>query len=217
MLVKIVGTLAAASLILLSPVQVKAQERGLIWAPTKNSDRSYSARLGARLPTETPLRAGLEMGMSASEGGAVVDTPVKFWGDMTLMSTNLPGVRIARDIGVLMNALTGSSAVTVTMTQKRVATADFDVESNRNVTVRYDGPSQQWNGLDVSQSLRLTRSATGTAFVLTGASRHTFQEFSSSLALEQKLSDNLTVTGSFDRGFEDRFRPAVHANYKIRW
>ena len=217
MLVKILGTLAAGSLILLSPVEVKAQERGLIWAPAKNSDRSYSARLGAKLPTETPLRAGLEMGMSASEGGAVVDTPVKFWGDMTLMSTNLPGVKIARDVGILMNALTGSAAVTMTMTQKRVATADFDVESNRNVTLRYDGHSQQWSGLDVSQSLRLTRSATGTAFVLTGASRETFDEFSSSVALEQKLSDNLTVTGSFDRGFEDRFRPAVHANYKIRW
>ena len=36
MLVKILGTLAAASLILLSPVEVKAQERGLIWAPAKN-------------------------------------------------------------------------------------------------------------------------------------------------------------------------------------
>lgn len=217
MFVKILGTLAAASLVLLSPVQVKAQERGLIWAPAKNSDRSYSARLGARLPTETPLRAGLEMGMSASEGGAVVDTPVKFWGDVTLMSTNLPGVKIARDIGVLMNALTGSSALTMTMTQKRVATADFDVESNRNVTLRYDGPSQQWNGLDVSQSLRLTRSATGTAFILTGASRESFQEFSSSVSLEQRLGDHFTVTGSFDRQYEDRFRPAVRANYKVRW
>lgn len=217
MFVKILGTLAAASLVLLAPVQVKAQERGLIWAPAKNSDRSYSARLGARLPTETPLRAGLEMGMSASEGGAVVDTPVKFWGDVTLMSTNLPGVKIARDIGVLMNALTGSSALTMTMTQKRVATADLDVESNRNVTLRYDGPSQQWNGLDVSQSLRLTRSATGTAFILTGASRESFQEFSSSVSLEQRLSDHFTVTGSFDRQYEDRFRPAVRANYKVRW
>lgn len=217
MLMRTLGALAAAILILFSPVQVKAQERGLIWAPAKNSDRSYSARIGAKLPTETPLRAGLEMGMNASEGGALVDTPVKLWGNMTLLSTNLPGVRIAGDIGVLMNAITGSSAWTMTTSQKRIATPDFDVEANRNMTLRYDGTAQQWSGLDVSQSLRLTRSATGTAFVLTGASRDTFDEFSSSVALEQRLGENLTVTGSFNQGYEDRFRPSVNARYNIRW
>ena len=217
MLIRTFGAFAAAVLILFSPVQVKAQERALIWAPAKNSDRSYSARIGAKLPTETPLRAGLEMGMNASEGGALVDTPVKLWGNMTLLSTNLPGVKIAGDIGVLMNAITGSSAWTMTTSQKRIATPDFDLEANRNMTLRYDGTAQQWSGLDVSQSLRLTRSATGTAFVLTGASRDTFDDFSSSVALEQKLGENLTVTGSFNQGYEDRFRPTVNARYNIRW
>ncbi|QCI97964.1 hypothetical protein [Agrobacterium larrymoorei] len=217
MLIRTLGALVAAVLILFLPVQVKAQERGLIWAPAKNSDRSYSARIGAKLPIETPLRAGLEMGMNASEGGALVDTPVKLWGNMTLLSTNLPGVKIAGDIGVLMNAITGSSAWTMTTSQKRIATPDFDIEANRNMTLRYDGTAQQWSGLDVSQSLRLTRSATSTAFILTGASRDTFDEFSSSVALEQKLGENLTVTGSFNQGYEDRFRPSVNARYNIRW
>ncbi len=155
--------------------------------------------------------------MNASEGGALVDTPVKLWGNMTLLSTNLPGVKIAGDIGVLMNAITGSSAWTMTTSQKRIATPDFDIEANRNMTLRYDGTAQQWSGLDVSQSLRLTRSATSTAFILTGASRDTFDEFSSSVALEQKLGENLTVTGSFNQGYEDRFRPSVNAKYNIRW
>lgn len=217
MLIRTLGALAAAVLFLFLPIEVKAQERGLIWAPAKNSDRSYSARIGAKLPIETPLRAGLEMGMNASEGGALVDTPVKLWGNMTLLSTNLPGVKIAGDIGVLMNAITGSSAWTMTTSQKRIATPDFDIEANRNMTLRYDGTAQQWSGLDVSQSLRLTRSATSTAFILTGASRDTFDEFSSSVALEQKLGENLTVTGSFNQGYEDRFRPSVNARYNIRW
>lgn len=217
MLIRTLGALAAAILILFLPIEVKAQERGLIWAPAKNSDRSYSARIGAKLPIETPLRAGLEMEMNASEGGALVDTPVKLWGNMTLLSTNLPGVKIAGDIGVLMNAITGSSAWTMTTSQKRIATPDFDIEANRNMTLRYDGTAQQWSGLDVSQSLRLTRSATSTAFILTGASRDTFDEFSSSVALEQKLGENLTVTGSFNQGYEDRFRPSVNAKYNIRW
>ncbi|WP_421361429.1 hypothetical protein [Agrobacterium rosae] len=211
------GTLIAAVAICLSSGLANAQEKGLIWAPAKNSDQYYSARIGAKLPTDTPIRAGLEMGMNASEGGALVDTPVKFWGNVTLLSSNLPGAKVAGDIAVLMNALTGSSAWTMTTSQKRIATSEFDLESNRNMTVRYDGTAQQWSGLDVSQSLRLTRSATGTAFVLTGASRDTFDDFTSNVGLEQKLGENLTVSGNLDQGYQDRFRPSVSARYNIRW
>ncbi|GAK70846.1 hypothetical protein RRU01S_14_00670 [Agrobacterium rubi TR3 = NBRC 13261] len=212
------GVLIAAVTVGLSSGLALAQERGLIWAPAKNSDTSYSARIGAKLPTETPIRGGLEMGMNASDGGALVDTPVKFWGTVTLLSSTLPGAKVAGDIGVLMNALTGSSALTMTTSQKRIATADLDVESNRNMTVRYDGTAQQWSGLDVSQSLRLTRSETGTAFVLTGASRDSFNDFTSSVGLEQKLGENLTVSGHLDQGYqEDRFRPSINARYNIRW
>ncbi|MET0171568.1 hypothetical protein [Agrobacterium vaccinii] len=211
------GLVIAALAVILSAGTVHAQERGLIWSPAKNSDQSYSARVGAKLPIQTPVRAGLEMGMNASEGGALVDTPVKFWGNVTLLSSNVPGAKVAGDIAVLMNALTGSSAWTMTTTQKRIATPELDVEANRNMTVRYDGTAQQWSGLDVSQSLRLTRSETGTAFVLTGASRETFDEFTSSVALEQKFGENLTVTGKLNQGYEDRFRPSVNARYQIRW
>lgn len=211
------GLVIAALAVIFSAGTVRAQERGLIWSPAKNSDQSYSARVGAKLPIQTPVRAGLEMGMNASEGGALVDTPVKFWGNVTLLSSNVPGAKVAGDIAVLMNALTGSSAWTMTTTQKRIATPELDVEANRNMTVRYDGTAQQWSGLDVSQSIRLTRSETGTAFVLTGASRETFDEFTSSVALEQKFGENLTVTGKLNQGYEDRFRPSVNARYQIRW
>ncbi len=214
---KLSGIVIAALAIGFSTSTVHAQERGLIWSPAKNSDTSYSARIGAKLPTQTPIRAGLEMGMNASDGGALVDTPVKFWGTVTLLSSNLPGAKVAGDIGVLMNALTGSSAWTMTTSQKRIATPELDFESNRNVTVRYDGTAQQWSGLDVSQSLRLTRSATGTAFVLTGASRDTFDDFTSTVGLEQKLGENLTLSGNLDQGYQDRFRPSVSARYNIHW
>ncbi|MFK0382546.1 hypothetical protein [Agrobacterium sp. NPDC090273] len=196
---------------------VYADDAGLIWKPVKNSSRSYSARLGAKLPTDTPIRAGLEMGMNASRKGQVTDTPVRFWGNMSIASTNLPGVSLARDVAVMFNALTGSSALTMTSSQKRIVTPELDIEANRNFTVRYDGSAQQWSGLDVSQSLRLTRSQTGTAFVLTGASRNSFDEFSTGVAVEQKLGDHLTVSGTLNQGFEDSFRPGVNARYSIKW
>lgn len=210
-------SLTAALLVLGQSGLAHAQERGLIWAPAKNSDTSYSARVGAKLPTQTPIRGGLEMGINGSDGGALLDTPVKLWGTITILSSNVPGARVAGDIGVLVNALTGSSAWSVTTSQKRIATPDLDFESNRNVTVRYDGTAQQWSGLDVSQSLRLTRSATGTAFVLTGASRDTFDDFTSNVGLEQKLGKNLTLSGNLAQGQQEGLRPSVSARYHIRW
>lgn len=194
-----------------------AEEGGLIWKPVKNSDLSYTARIGARLPVDTPIRAGLEMGMSASRGGQLVDTPVRLWGNVTLLAEQLPGVSLARDVGVIFNALTGSSSISVTSQRKRIVTPELDIEANRNVTMRYDGTVQQWNGLDVSQSLRLSRAETGTAFVLTGASRNSFNEFSSGVAVEQKLGDHLTLRGTLDQGYADHFRPGVSARYSIRW
>jgi hypothetical protein len=207
----------AIVVLVLSPSLSLADERGLIWNPVKNSDRSYTTRIGARLPTDTPIRGGLEMGVNASKGGAIVDSPVRLWGNLTLLSENLPGVSMARDIGVLMNALTGSGSVTMTSSQKRIVTPELDVETNRNFTVRYDGSARQWGGVNVSQSLRLTRSETGTSFVLTGNSKDTFSEFSSDVALEQRLGDNITVTGTLRQGYEDHFRPAISARYKISW
>lgn len=201
----------------LSPATSFADEKGLIWSPVKNSDLSYTARIGAKLPIDTPIRGGLEMGMNASKGGVIVDSPVRFWGNLTLLSEKLPGVSMARDIGVLMNALTGSSTLSMTSTQKRIVTPEFDIETNRNFTLRYDGTAQQWGGMNVSQSLRLTRSETGTSFILTGNSRDTFSEFSSGVALEQRLGDNITVKGTLNQGYEDHFRPGFSARYSIRW
>lgn len=209
-------SVAIVALVVL-PATTFADEKGLIWNPVKNSDRSYTARIGAKLPTDTPMRAGLEMGMNASKGGAIVDSPVRLWGNLTLLSENLPGVSMARDIGVLMNALTGSGTVSMTSTQKRIVTPELDVETNRNFTMRYDGTAQQWGGVNVSQSLRLTRSETGTSFVLTGNSRDTFSEFSSGVAIEQRLGDNITVKGTLKQGYEDHFRPGFSARYSIRW
>lgn len=209
--------LFTAIIITVSAGIVHADENGLIWSPVKNSDQSYTTRIGAKIPTAVPIRAGLEMGLNASKGGDLVDTPVRLWGTVTLLAEKLPGVTLARDVGVLMNAITGSGNISVTSSQKRIATPELDFEANRNVTLRYDGTAQQWSGMDVSQSLRLTRSQTGTAFVLTGASRDTFNEFSTGVALEQKLGENLTVRGTLDQGYEDHFRPGFSARYSIKW
>lgn len=71
----------------------RADDAGLIWKPVKNSDRSYTARIGAKLPVDTPICAGLEMGMSASKAGQVVDTPVRLWGNVTLWRNSCPVFR----------------------------------------------------------------------------------------------------------------------------
>jgi hypothetical protein len=194
-----------------------ADDRPLIWNPIKNSDSSYSARIGTRLPISIPVKAGIEMGMDASKTGVLLNTPVKFWGDLTLSAIDQPAVASFRDVGLVMNALTGSSAVTMSDTQRRIVTDALDLEYKRSYSLRYDGAVQAWKGLDFSQSLRLSRQDSGTALIMKAASQNSFDGFSSGLAIEQQLGTRLTISGTVDQGYDMHITSGVRANYTFHW
>lgn len=60
-----------------------AADRPLIWQPVKNSDRSYSVKLGFRLPTELEPEAGFNVGVDAKKDGSM-NTPLRLWGSMKM-------------------------------------------------------------------------------------------------------------------------------------
>src|SRR3546814_3773140 len=69
-----------ACLFLLSSTgHAAAGERPLIWQPVKNSQSSYTARIGARMPTLFKPAAGVEFGLVTTDGGELVDTPMAAW------------------------------------------------------------------------------------------------------------------------------------------
>src|ERR1041385_1888737 len=83
------GIACAFMTVMMSAGNGHADDRPLIWSPSKNSDTSYGVRLGLRLPSELQPEAGINLGLD-SDKGAVVNTPVRFWGKVTASSIQTP-------------------------------------------------------------------------------------------------------------------------------
>lgn len=153
----------------------RADDRPLIWLPAKTSATSYSATLGVRLPIEYQPKVGIDLGMDTNKGGGVVDTPVKFWTSMKMGEIERPAYEMNRDISINLDGNAGSAAVSISSQVKAIASATFDIERDSAYTVHYDGPTQEWTGLDASQSLRFSRTGTGTAFILQASATDNFK------------------------------------------
>lgn len=211
------GAVFAPILLMISAGSALADERPLIWAPTKNSDTSYAVKLGLRLPNELQTEAGINLGLDASNRGAVVNTPVRFWGKVTASSIQTPAYQLKRDIGVNLDAVSGSSAARVTMSEKRIASETLDVELSRQYGVRYDGAADAWKG-EATQSVKFSRAGTGTAVIIEAKALDTFKELGGGIAVEQKVTERLSLNGRIDQTTNaDRPTSNIGARYTFKW
>lgn len=212
-----VMTLVAAIAFAASSGLARADDRPLIWLPTKNSATSYAARVGVRLPVEYQPKVGIDLGMDTNKGGGVVDTPVKFWTSVKMGSIDRPAYEMNRDIGIDIDGNAGSAAVSISSQVKAIASATFDIERDSAYSLHYDGPTQEWTGLDTSQSLRFSRTGTGTAFILQASATDSFKSAGAGIGLEQKLGDHITLTGSYNRSTNADPVASINANYAWKW
>lgn len=206
----------APLMLMIAAGQSFADEKPLIWTPTKNSDTSYAVKLGMRLPDELQSEAGINLGLDAQKN-AVVNTPVKFWGKVTASSIQTPAYQLKRDIRINLDAVTGSGAARVVMSEKAIASEALDVELNRQYGVRYDGAASSWVG-EASQSVRLSRTGTGTAVILQAKALDTFREIGGGIAVEQKVSERLSLNGSIEQTTASAGATSnISARYTFKW
>jgi len=210
--------LSVLALMLTQAPHALAGDKPLIWQPTKNSDTSYTARIGVRMPTVLAPAAGVEMGVVASEGGAVVDAPVAAWGDLRLREYRTPASTGSRNAGARFNARTGSASLTMNYYEKYIATPSLDIERSSSYAVRYNGPAAEWKGVETSQSIRFSRVRSGSAAFVNASAADTFSNMTFGVGFEQKLGRNLTVKATVRErlGADDR-STLLRADYSFRW
>lgn len=194
-----------------------ADEGLLIWNPSKSSDTAYNARLGLHVPGYTFASAGVDVGVSAHGRGGPVDVPVKVWGRLTASALQTPAYQIRRDIDLRLNAMNGSGAALMSYTNKEIVNGDLDLEVSRNMVLTYDGLAQNWNGIDVSQAIRLVNPAVGTAFVLKAGALDSFKRLGGGFAVEQKLGDHIRITGHLDDSAGAEVSARIDARYSLTW
>ncbi|MFB9952015.1 hypothetical protein ACFFP0_24465 [Rhizobium puerariae] len=195
-----------------------ADDRPLIWKPSRNSDTSYSVKLGMKLPTRLETEAGVSMGVNTTKSGAPVETPVKFWSNFTAGKIETPAYRMNRGVGVDLDGNTGSAAIAMNYYEKEIATPAIDIERRSSYGLRYDGASGQWCGLDASHSVRVSHGASGTAVVARTSGRDGFRVVGAGVGVEKNFGRHLTVSGALDR-VSDAPDPvaSVNARYSFRW
>jgi hypothetical protein len=196
----------------------RADERPLIWQPIKNSDTSYAVKLGLRLPVRLETEAGFNFGVDSSKAGEVVNTPLKFWSRIKTADTKRPAYQMSRDIGINMDGIAGSAAITMNYYEKQIATPTFNLERQATYAVRYDGAQKDWTGLDASQSIKLRQRETRTAFVAVANGTANFSAIGASFGIEQPVGQNITLSGQVNRNFTDATTvSSVNARYSYKW
>jgi hypothetical protein len=195
-----------------------AEDKPLIWKPTRNSDTSYSVKLGLKLPTRLETEAGVSMGVDTTTSGTPVDTPIKFWSNFTAEKIQTPAYQLNRGVGVDLDGNTGSAEITMNYYEKEIATPTIDIERRSSYGVRYDGTSGEWCGVDASQSVRLSHGPSRTALVGRASGSNGFRTLGAGVAVEKKLGQSMTVSGALDRT-SDGPKPvaSVNARYSFRW
>lgn len=212
-----IGSAFAAISLISSAGLAFADERPLIWAPSKSSDTSYAVKLGLRLPSELETEAGIKLGLDASSRGAVVNTPVKVWGRVTASSIQTPAYQLKRDIRLNLDAMTGSSLAGVSLSERRIATEKLDVEISRDYGVHYDGVASTWRG-EASQSVKVSRVDSGTAVIVKASALDTFREIGGGISLEQKIGRRLSLNGSIEQTTaSDGPTSNLGARYTFKW
>ena len=195
-----------------------AEDKPLIWNPIRNSDTSYSVKLGLKLPTRLETEAGVSMGVETSTSGTPVDTPIKFWSNFTAEKIQTPAYQLNRGVGVDLDGNTGSAGITMNYYEKEIATPTIDIERRSSYGLRYDGISGEWRGLDASQSVRLSHSPSRTALVGRASGRNGFRTLGAGIGVEKRLGRYMTVSGALDRT-SDAPEPvtSVNAHYSFYW
>jgi hypothetical protein len=214
------GAVMFAAVVVAGPFSassVHAADRPLIWQPVKNSERSYSVKLGFKLPNELEPEAGFNIGVDANKDGSM-NTPLRLWGSMKMKSIQRPAYELDRKIAVDYDGAAETAAVSMNYHEKQIVTSTIDVERNASYVMRYNGLTQDWSGLDANQSVRLSQSSTGTAIVVRATAADTFRIAGAGMGLEQKVGESLTVSGTVDR-YSDATSAvtSVNARYSFQW
>lgn len=208
-----------ACLVLLSSAgHAAAGDRPLIWQPVKNSQSSYSARIGARMPTLFTTAAGVEIGLVTTDGGALVDTPMAVWSDMKLRESHTAGSTLSRTAGARFDPRHGNARLTLNYYERYIATPSIDIERRSGYSLRYDGTRAEWMGMDASQSLRISQVRSRTSVFAGASTADGLEAVTLNVGFEQKLGQHLSVSASAHEKLHAEGRSAsVRADYSLRW
>lgn len=212
-----IHTLAAVLAAFLMPVvsvPAAADDRPLIWEFSKQSDTSYSARVGSSLPRAPEASIGTEIRMRGPDP-AVFDDPVSLWAALQLAERGEPAEGRSTRLNARMDGRSGRRSVSM---DNSVAHrfGGLDAELRQHVTVFQDSASSRKARMRTTQSVRLSSPATRTT-VTVRASRTDDETWRTGLTVDQDLRRSVRVSASVDNPGRDNRVGRISARYRYSW
>lgn len=191
-----------------------AGDRPLIWEFSKQSDTSYSARVGSSLPHVPEASVGADVRMRGPDP-AVFGDPVSLWADLRLAEQSKPRVKRATHLKARIDGRSGKRSVSLdNSVTRRLHT--LDTEFRQNLSVFQEAASNRNTRLRASQSVKLSSPATRTA-VTARASRTDGESWQTSIALEQELRKSIRLAASVENPGTRNRAGRVSARYRYSW
>ncbi|PWE55568.1 hypothetical protein DEM27_16090 [Metarhizobium album] len=197
-----------------------ADERPLIWSPSKIAGNSYGVRMGVRLQQTGSASAslGAEVAVKASESGKIGKhgTPVQIWATVASSRGTGTARSSTREVNFRLDAVNGSGNAAVASLHTWIVTPSLDLESNRSVSLGCNGYKSRCRDFRLSQTARLVASGSGTALVAQAGVAGRGAGVHGRVGIEQK------IWGAIDFGVSvanpDRAAVgSVTAKYALNW
>lgn len=192
---------------------VACADDALIWQFSRSSDVAYVARLGSKLPTPWTSSMGTETRIVGPDLRAS-GNPLSLWA-----SVEVPGLRESpaksSRLEARLDGRSGRRSMTI-VDNATLGYGAFDLSLDRLLLLSLDPSGDAKPHAKLIQSGRVTLKRTNTA-VLAQASRGDEERWRTSIAVEQKLRETITLTGSVNRLQGENQTARVRAEWRYNW
>lgn len=205
---------ALIALSFLGAAPATANDRPLIWEVSKNSEISYSARLGSRLPTARDSRLGAEFRMRGPDPRRY-GNPLAIWASYHLAERYDPTHIRATRIDAWVDGNNGQRRLTLD-NSFRFTSPKFDTELRQELIASQNPGETRKGNLRQFQSVRVVSAKTRSEIVLT-ASRRNSQRWATSVKLTQPVLDTWNFSAEMRRQSDAKTTGRFHAAYNYSW
>lgn len=195
----------------------KADDKPLIWAPSKLSDTAYAARIGLRLPDYDFASVGAQLGVNSTTVGGPVTTPVILWAKVKMQALQTPASQLDRQVDINVDALKAQIQAQMSYNSRRIVTPDIDLDLKRAVTINYNDALGAWGNIAATQTIRLSNPNAGNAIVISASTNDGLSHIVSGVAVEQRLGKRIRITGGITQQSGNAPAASFNARYNIRW
>ncbi|MCA1366187.1 hypothetical protein I6F15_02045 [Bradyrhizobium sp. BRP14] len=193
-----------------------ADDRPLIWTPSKTGANAYRLRFGMRLPGSWDTTAGADLSVRATPVGKIErpDAPIRLWGSASRKNKRL-AVTSSSQMSIDFNALSGAGSVGAGTARTWIVTPTFDAEVHRSIGLQCNAYENHCGKPRLTQSARITSSASRTSIVaqsqlsgdgLRGLSRIGVEQKFGNLHLGAAVADPLLAP-----------RSVLNLRYSLSW